>query len=129
MEDSVPGKPKKKAAPDALDGILFDLSAEKKNGRPVSDVERISSFRKLVTTGFMPTFVPLLPLLLNLDGKPYSLDDHFPFESIFRTFLPQKTLLKTARQVSKSTSLASKNLIVANAIEYFKILFVTPLYE
>jgi hypothetical protein len=49
----------------------------------------------------LSTLKPLLPLLLQLKGKPYRLNNHFPFEPFFRTRMPKTTLLKTGRQVSK----------------------------
>jgi hypothetical protein len=75
------------------------------------------------------TLRPLLPLLLQLKGRPYDLRDHFPFEPFFRTRVAKKTLLKTGRQVSKSTSLASQGVLFSNCIPYFSTLYVTPLFE
>ena len=75
------------------------------------------------------TLKPLLPLLLQIRGEPYSLKDHFPFSPFFRTRMPRKTLLKTGRQVSKSTSLASQGVLFSNCIPYFSTLYVTPLFE
>lgn len=49
----------------------------------------------------IPSLRPLLPLFLRLKGKPYKLQDYFPFEPFFRTRMAKKTLLKTGRQVSK----------------------------
>jgi hypothetical protein len=76
-----------------------------------------------------PTLKPLLPLLFSLKGKPYSLDNYFPFEPFFRTRIPRATLLKTGRQVSKSTSLAAQGISTAISMPYFSTLYVTPLYE
>lgn len=75
------------------------------------------------------TLVPLLPLLLSLKGKPYTLENHFPFEPFFRTRIAKATLLKTGRQVSKSTSLAAQGVVLSNCIPYFSTLYVTPLFE
>lgn len=97
--------------------------------RQLSDLERVMLFRQLADSGKLLTYVPLLPLLLNLNGQPYTLNDYFPFESVFGVHLPHELLLKTARQVSKSTSLAARNLIISVAIPHFSLLFVTPLYE
>jgi hypothetical protein len=72
---------------------------------------------------------PLLPALLQLKGQPYVLRDHFPFEPFFRTRMPKMTLLKTGRQVSKSTSLAAQGVLFSNCIPYFSTLYVTPLFE
>lgn len=89
----------------------------------------LSRVGSLVKEGLVHTLVPLLPVLLNLEGRPYTLSSHFPFEALFATWLPQSSVLKTGRQVSKSTSLASHGIILANSIEHFKTLYVTPLYE
>jgi len=75
------------------------------------------------------TLKPLLPLLLSLKGKPYHLTNHFPFEPFFRTRTAVSTLLKTGRQVSKSTSLAAQGVVFSNCIPYFSTLYVTPLFE
>ena len=72
---------------------------------------------------------PILPLLLQIKGQPYTLKNHFPFEPFFRTRMPKKTVLKTGRQVSKSTSIAAQGLLFSNCIPYFSTLFVTPLFE
>lgn len=77
----------------------------------------------------MPTLRPLLPLLLQLKGKPYRLRDYFPFEPFFRTRMPQTIVLKTGRQVSKSTSLAAQGIMQAVSMPYFSTLFITPLFE
>lgn len=77
----------------------------------------------------MASLVPLLPMLLNIKGTPYSLEDYFPFETFFRTRLPRKTVLKCGRQLSKSTSQAARGVVQANCIPYFSILYVTPLFE
>lgn len=75
------------------------------------------------------TLRPLLPLLLNIKGKPYTLTDYFPFEPFFRTRLSRKFLLKTGRQVSKSTSLAARGIVQSNCEPYFNTLYITPLFE
>jgi hypothetical protein len=98
-------------------------------GIKYTDLERIVAFRKLVESGKMRSYVRLLPLALNLNGNPYNLLDHFPFESVFNTYLPPELLLKTARQVSKSTSMAARSLTISTAIPHFSTLFITPLYE
>lgn len=77
----------------------------------------------------MATLKPILPLLLRLKGKPYRLHNYFPFEPFFRTRMPKTVLLKTGRQVSKSTSLAAQGVVFSNSIPYFSTLYVTPLFE
>jgi hypothetical protein len=98
-------------------------------GLPYTDLERVIAFRKLITCGQVFSYTRLLPLLLNLNGVPYGLHDHFPFEAVFGTYLPPEILMKTARQVSKSTSMAARGLAISTAIPHFSTLFVTPLYE
>jgi hypothetical protein len=80
-------------------------------------------------SGQVHTLEPLLPLLLTLKGKPYTLEDHFPFAPLFRTRMPKNLCVIAGRQVSKSTSLASNGVVVANSIPHFSTLYVTPLYE
>lgn len=75
------------------------------------------------------TLAPMLPLLLSIKGKPYHLDDHFPFAPFFRTRMSRVTLLKTGRQVSKSTSLAAQGVLFSNCIPHFSTLYITPLFE
>jgi hypothetical protein len=75
------------------------------------------------------TMVPLLPFLLRLNGDPYSLHEHFPFEDLFRFRLPRELVYMTGRQVAKSTGLASSSVIRCASIPNFRALYVTPLYE
>lgn len=82
-----------------------------------------------LSKGKVASLCPILPLLLSLKGKPYTLDRYFPFEPFFRTRVPKVVLLKAARQVSKSTSLASQGVLFSNCIPYFSTLYVTPLFE
>lgn len=99
--------------------------------RDISWNDRITLFRKVIeTTGpGLQTTAHLLPLLFNLNGRPYSLKNHFAFESFFRTRMPRNLVIKAGRQVSKSTSLAAKQILVATSKSYFNILTVTPLFE
>ena len=85
--------------------LLQDLDL---SGTKDESTQRLFAASHLLSKARCVTLKPLLPLLLNLKGKPYHLDNHFPFEPFFRTRMPRMTLLKTGRQVSKSTSLASQ---------------------
>lgn len=114
---------------DQLATVLSDLMQTERDGKQISDLQRVTAVKKLVEMGKLPTFVHLLPLLLNLNGEPYTLEDHFPFEPIFNLHLPRELLLKTGRQVSKSTSVASRSLMLSWSIAHFSTLFITPLYE
>lgn len=113
----------------SINDILMAIGAEKLNGRAQTNVDRISHLRRLTEHGGIQTLEPLLPLCLTLQGKPYELSDHFPFSPVFKTNMPSTLVLKTGRQVSKSTSLASHGVILSNAIPFFRTLYVTPLYE
>lgn len=112
----------------AITSILDDYIVPVK-GRDPTDLEKVAAFRKYVESGKLTSFVPVLPMILNLRGQPYTLDDHIPFEPVFGTRLPHKLVLLCARQSGKSTATAAKGIILANAIPYFNALFITPLYE
>lgn len=73
----------------------------------------------------------LLPLLFRLRGVPYDLRwSHFMFEPMFRLKgCPRLMLWKTARQVSKSTSLGSMQILRAATQPNYNILTVMPLFE
>ena len=75
------------------------------------------------------TLVPLLPMLLNLNGKPYSLSEHFQFEPAFSVFQPEESIWLTGRQVSKSTTIAADGVVRCSALPHYKILYITPLFE
>lgn len=90
---------------------------------------RLIRANRYLRRGGMPSLKPLLPLMLQLKGQPYTLDDYFPFEPFFRTRMARRTFLKTGRQVSKSTSIAAKGILRSASIPYFSTLYVTPLFE
>lgn len=98
-------------------------------GSPLNDQQRLDLFCRFISSGKLYTLVPILPLLLNLDESPYSLVDHFPFEGLFETAMPRKTVVLTGRQVSKSTSIAAHGVVLAAARRRFQTLYVTPLFE
>lgn len=91
--------------------------------------ERLKVLEHLARSKAFPSLEPILPLVLNLNGKPYSVHDHFPFAPLFRVLMPKNQVWKTGRQLSKSTSLAAHGVVLANSVPFFKTLFVTPLYE
>jgi len=72
---------------------------------------------------------PLLPIMFNLNGQPYQIADHFPFEPFYHVRMCQNMVWKTGRQVSKSTNQAAQGVMYANLEPYFNTLFVTPLFE
>lgn len=90
--------------------------------------QALETFKDSLAANPCQSLSKLLPLLLSLEGKPYSLRNHFPFEPIFRIHnVPRRLILKAGRQVSKSTSLAASQIIKAYLQSYYNILTVTPL--
>jgi len=112
-----------------INRVVKELMQDRSGGRKLSHTDRIIALRRLAEAGGMQTLEPLLPLALNLNGEPYHLREHYPFSPVFDVMMPSRLLLKTGRQVSKSTSLASHGVILSNCIPNFKTLYVTPLYE
>ena len=92
-------------------------------------IQRLKMAQHIMRKSGNLTLKPLLPLLLSIRGKPYTLQDHFPFAPFFRTRMPRITLLKAGRQVSKSTSLAAQGVLLSNCIPYFSTLYIAPLFE
>lgn len=91
------------------------------------DIEhRIVALSENIRNGKLRTLVPAMTLLLSLHGKPYSLENHFPFEPLFNVDVPRRVVLKTGRQVSKTTSLAARAVIMSIAIPYFNTVYIGP---
>jgi hypothetical protein len=100
-----------------------------REGSHVTDGERVSMFKNLLSTNLIKTYVHMLPLIMNLEGQPFSLKDHFAFEPLFSTKLAPEVTFKTARQLGKSQSIAARGVALCAAIPNFSLLYVTPLYE
>jgi hypothetical protein len=79
--------------------------------------------------GLVDSYAPFLRMLLNHDGQPYSLDDHFVFEPIYATLVADSLVLKTGRQLGKTSCLGSRGLLLCASQPYFSVLYVTPLFE
>lgn len=77
----------------------------------------------------LTTFVPILPVLFSLRGKPYTLDDHFPFEPLFRLDMPRTLVMRTGRQTGKTQSASARILCLTGTIPHFRVLVITPLHE
>lgn len=112
-----------------MQNLFQSLMENDLNFANMSMLEKLSIFREIIESGLVRTYVPLLPLILNLNTKPFVLNDHFPFEPVFQTRLTRDVVIKSGRQVAKSTSLAARGLIICNSIPAFNMLFITPLYE
>ena len=90
---------------------------------------RAAVLKELAGRHAFPSLEPLLPLVLNLNGKPYTIKDHFAFSPLFRVLTPKNQVWCTGRQVSKSTSLAAHGVVFSNAVPFFKTLYITPRFE
>lgn len=66
--------------------------------------------------------------LLRIDGKPVNLDDYPMFIAIYDGAY-KKTLLKTSRQVGKSTTLSNFSIAESIAEPHFKTFFISPSQE
>lgn len=97
--------------------------------RSVTDLQRLEAIQALVEHGNLQTFVPLLPACFNLNGYPFTLDDHFALEPVFKRSMPEVLTIKGARQFGKSTFQAARSLLVSLTMPYFSTLFVFPLFE
>ncbi len=109
--------------------VLSAMTSQQQSGRKVGPVDRIAQVRRLAEAGAIRTLEPLLPLCLNLDQKPYSLEDYFPFSPVFNTEMPKSLLLVTGRQCSKSTSMAARSIMLSACLSNFRSFFITPRYE
>jgi hypothetical protein len=114
-----------KTAQDALEL----LRATDSQGALVSHEVRLRNFLAMLQSGKLLSLEKLLPVILNRNGKPYTLDNHFPFASMFQLHIPSYTVLKTGRQLGKSTLLATHGIVQCNTIPYFQTLYLTPQYE
>jgi hypothetical protein len=66
--------------------------------------------------------------LLRIDGKPVNLDDYPMFLAIYDGGY-KRTLLKTSRQVGKSTTLSNFSVAESIAEPHFKTFFISPSQE
>ncbi len=102
-------KAKQALAADRKQSVLLRAQALQETMPELSGFEDANTRSLILATqalrkAGMASLRPLLPLLLQLKGKPYTLDNYFPFEPFFRTRMPKTVLLKTGRQVSKCFS-------------------------
>jgi hypothetical protein len=81
-----------------------------------------------IKTAQVPSLYPAL-WMMNIKGSPYTLQDHFMFEPMFRLDLPRRTLFKCSRQVGKSQNLCGSRLLKSAIMPYYNILFVSPRFE
>lgn len=116
------------------------LAGLKLSGLEDSQVKRVLEAQHVMSKGRTMTLEHLLPLFLSLKGQPFTLrrragadakyaPGYFPFESFYRTRIPRRELTKAGRQTAKSTNLAARMILRANAMPYYSILCITPLSE
>jgi hypothetical protein len=89
----------------------------------------VDAIRQLAEVGAVDNYAWFLPIVFQLNGIPYSIDNYKQFSPMFDTEQPGRQLWKTARQVAKTTSTAASSLLVANNRPYTTTLFVAPRYE
>lgn len=106
--------------------LLRDLGKHKSESSAI--VELAQCLDALISAG-IPTLTPLLPAFLSLKGRPYTIDDHFPFEPFFSPNLPRSFTAKAGRQIAKSTGIAAQGVIQSATTSHFNTLFITPLFE
>jgi hypothetical protein len=97
------------------------------SGERVSTADVIQVL-KVLRAQYPETLVPILGLL-SIDGHPYSLDNHFYMEPVFKIRLPRRLLFKCARQVGKSATLSANCVIRSAGHPHLKTLMVTPRFE
>ena len=117
------------------------LAGMEVHGFEDENTRKTMEIRYLLQRSKMVTLKPLLPLLFTIRGYPYSLnrshDDkgrirsagYYPFETFFRTRVARRTVLKTGRQLSKSTSLATRGIVMAACVPFFSTMYITPQFE
>jgi hypothetical protein len=87
--------------------LINDLTGTAKDGRQLSEGDRIVALRELAERGALTSLEPLLPGMLTLNSSPYELSEHKPFAPLFRTLMPQKQVWVAGRQVSKCVPLSA----------------------
>jgi hypothetical protein len=75
------------------------------------------------------SFIPALGSFVHVRNEPFTRNLPAMLEDVFSTRIVPRSLLKTARQVGKSTSSAVKTIIMSAIIPFFQTLTVTPQWE
>lgn len=112
-----------------MEAAIDELMDAQQGDIALSKAERIERFQQLISENQVHTLAKVLPLLLNLKGKPYTLLNHFPFEELFRFTMPDEYVFMTGRQVAKTTSTAAEGVIKTSSIPHITQLYCTPLFE
>lgn len=77
----------------------------------------------------LPTMADMVPLMFQYNGKPLSLDGHFPMEPLYHLDLPRETTLMCSRQVGKTMNVSARAILSAAWTPHWHILFVAPFFE
>jgi hypothetical protein len=113
-----------------LDRILSHAAFNKPlKSDALSESERIYALREIAMSGKLKTTEPFLPLILSLNGSPYTLHDHFHFSPTFATDLPPRSCSVTARQLGKTVSEGAGCVVRTASISYFSTFVISPMYE
>ena len=73
--------------------------------------EQLAALKKLVDTRQLPSYELFLPFVLQLNGKPYTLRDHFAFQTLYRTDCPRVLTVMSGRQVAKCVRISEHNRV------------------
>ena len=92
-------------------------------------MKQLALFRHMLQNGTLTNLESLLPLFFNIRGKPMTLTQHAPFEELYNFDMAMQTVLRTARQVGKSSLLATLGVGMTATLPYFSLLFIAPLFE
>lgn len=90
----------------------MSLSKLKAGDVPMDDLSRLETARNLLGTTRLPSMRDLLPLLFNLNGKPLTLEKHFPFAAFYDTHLCRESIWKCARQTGKTVRIAGPQKVL-----------------
>ena len=91
--------------------------------------ELVKSLNLFYRNGQLKSLVPILPIMLNLKGKPYTLERYFAVKPFFSITPPRTTVLKCGRQISKSTVMAAQGVLMSAIAPYFSSLYCCPRFE
>jgi hypothetical protein len=86
----------------------------------------INSLSVLYQKDAIASLAPILPMLLKLKGQPYTLTNYKPMEPLFTARPPRTTVIKSGRQLSKSTTLAALAIIRSLVTPHFSTLYIAP---
>lgn len=102
-------------------------AASQSTTSPMSSAALMPTIKFLYEDLKLPTLIPLSSILLSLNNEPYDISKQFyPMEPLLATRIPRRTLLKTGRQVAKTTTYAARICLRAAALNNYAILTVAP---